>query len=91
MKFYKYRCSFAVGYSPWQITHVDDSVTPKQIKSAQTDANNWSEHFRGVEVVRIKHPGNPWLLEQIRFAEEQSKYYHRLADELGDHLIKELK
>ena len=86
MKFYKYRVMFADGYAPWQFCAVADHVRPKDIEAEEADKNKWSEHFRRVEVVRLKKPSQVWLKGEIVNLKSQRKYLAEQIKELQKYL-----
>jgi len=88
MKFYKYRAMFAGGYAPWEFRAVADHVRPKDIEAEEDSKyNNWSEHFRRVEVVRLKKPSQKWLEEEILDLKSQRKYLAEQIKVLSGHLV----
>jgi len=93
MNWYKFRECSSSGYSSWSYTPIDPDTAKtyggvgKYIRE-RFSFNDWSEHFRGVEYFRIKHPPRLELKRQIESAKARAKAYREEAKALQAELAK---
>jgi hypothetical protein len=78
MKYYKYRQKFSSGVGDWDYIVIPDWVTHKEVPTYLDDRNmlnNWSEHYRGVEWVRIKKMPRREIIREIKSAEGSIEWH----------------
>jgi hypothetical protein len=70
MKFYKYRTRWSHGIHDWEYTSLPDNTSKEEIKDYfdnLSEENNWSEHYRGLDYFKIKHPPKKWFEDNIKW------------------------
>jgi len=90
LKFYKYRRTWSSSPGTWEYIRLPEGETPKSFFHEMAREYSWSEHFRGIDYKKVKHPPKAWLEKQVNDLAREAWSSNQLAGEYMS-LLKELK
>jgi hypothetical protein len=85
---FRYREKYSSGLSKWKFDRLPCwcKKTKEEVETLLDDTgklNNWSEHYRGIEVVFVKSIPKDVLEDEIKTAKSNAKYWSEQVKELS--------